>query len=95
MAWDEPSPTITGGCINASKGRFIHPDQDRAITLLEAALLQTFGPRYWFSLDRGRYPAAEMIGNALPPRFADRVGRCIVRALERNGHGGRVHAGEA
>jgi len=39
MAWDDLSPTITGGCINASKGRFIHPEQDRAITLLEAALL--------------------------------------------------------
>lgn len=82
MAWDKPSPTITGGCINASKGRFIHPEQDRAITLLEAALLQTFHRRYRFNLERGRYAAAEMIGNALPPHFADRVGRSIARALE-------------
>jgi DNA (cytosine-5)-methyltransferase 1 len=36
MAWDEPAPTITGGCINASKGRFIHSEQDRAITLFKA-----------------------------------------------------------
>ncbi|PYS21327.1 MAG: hypothetical protein DMF72_17725, partial [Acidobacteria bacterium] len=35
MAWDKRSPTITGGCINASKGRFVHPEQDRAITLFE------------------------------------------------------------
>ena len=40
MAWDEVSPTITSGCTNPSKGRFIHPEQDRAITPREAALLQ-------------------------------------------------------
>jgi DNA (cytosine-5)-methyltransferase 1 len=95
MAWDDLSPTITGGCINASKGRFIHPEQDRAITLMEAALLQTFGRRYRFKLDRGRYAAAEMIGNALPPHFADRVGRSIDRALEKHRHGGHVHQGQA
>lgn len=95
MAWDEPAPTITGGCINASKGRFIHPRQDRAITLMEAALLQTFGRRYRFDLRRGRYAAAEMIGNALPPRFAQAVGRSIIRALEENRHGGRIHGCKA
>jgi DNA (cytosine-5)-methyltransferase 1 len=95
MAWDEPAPTITGGCINASKGRFIHPLEDRAITLFEAALLQTFPRRYHFNLDRGRYAAAEMIGNALPPHFADRVGRCIARALEKHRHGRHIHQGQA
>lgn len=87
MAWDKPSPTITCGCINASKGRFLHPEQDRAITLLEAALLQTFRRRYHFNLDRGRYAAAEMIGNALPLHFAYRVGRSIARALEKHRDG--------
>jgi len=67
MAWDEAAPTITGGCINPSKGRFIHPEQDRAITLREAALLQGFPSAYSLSLDQGRYRAAEMIGNAFPP----------------------------
>jgi DNA (cytosine-5)-methyltransferase 1 len=81
MAWDEPAPTITGGCINASKGRFLHPVQNRAITLLEAALLQTFPRRYSFSEVRGRYAVAEMIGNALPPTFAERVGRSIAEAM--------------
>jgi DNA (cytosine-5)-methyltransferase 1 len=95
MAWDDLAPTITGGCINASKGRFIHPEQDRAITLLEAALLQTFGRCYRFKLDRGRYFVAEMIGNALPPHFADRVGRSIVRALEKHRHGRHLHQGQA
>lgn len=70
MKWDDVSPTITGGCINPSKGRFLHPTEDRAITLREAALLQSFPPGYVFSLRKGKYAAAEMIGNALPPVFS-------------------------
>ncbi len=70
MKWDDVSPTITGGCINPSKGRFLHPTEDRAITLREAALLQRFPPGYVFSLRKGKYAAAEMIGNALPPVFS-------------------------
>jgi DNA (cytosine-5)-methyltransferase 1 len=69
MAWDKVAPTITGGCINPSKGRFLHPQANRAITLREAALLQTFPKTYRFPLDEGRYPVAELIGNALPPEF--------------------------
>lgn len=69
MKWDEVSPTITGGCISPSKGRFLHPEFDRAITLREAAVLQTFSKKYKFSLARGKDYAALMIGNALPPEF--------------------------
>lgn len=69
MSWDRQAPTITGGCVNPSKGRFLHPEENRAITLREAALLQTFPPNYFFSLRRGKTPAAELIGNALPPEF--------------------------
>ena len=72
MSWDEVAPTITSGCINPSKGRFLHPQKNRAITLREAALLQGFPADYHFSLRRGKYPAAEMIGNALPPEFVRR-----------------------
>lgn len=67
MAWKDVAPTITGGCTNPSKGRFIHPEQDRAITLREAALLQSFPKGYKFSLRKGKDFAALMIGNALPP----------------------------
>jgi DNA (cytosine-5)-methyltransferase 1 len=81
MAWDEPAPTITGGCINPSKGRFLHPRQDRAITLREAALLQGFPRRYFFSLKKGTYPAAQMIGNAFPPMFATRHARNLAAQL--------------
>jgi len=69
MAWDGVAPTITSGCINPSKGRFLHPVQHRAITLREAALLQSFPPEYSFSLGRGKYSVARLIGNALPSEF--------------------------
>ncbi len=72
MAWADVAPTITGGCTNPSKGRFLHPEEDRAITLREAALLQTFPPKYRFSMAGGKDAAALMIGNALPPEFIRR-----------------------
>jgi len=77
IAWGDVAPTITGGCINPSKGRFLHPEQDRAITLREAALLQGFPADYRFSLERGKYAVAQMIGNALPPEFAKRHVACL------------------
>jgi DNA (cytosine-5)-methyltransferase 1 len=82
MAWDDVAPTITGGCFNPSKGRFLHPVRHRAITLREAALLQTFPPSYFFSLRRGKSHAAQMIGNALPPEFIRRHARNILRFLK-------------
>lgn len=82
MTWDKLSPTITGGCINPSKGRFLHPEKDRAISLLEAARLQTFPIWYKFDIEHGRYPIAEMIGEALPPRFARAAGEFIVMSLQ-------------
>lgn len=77
MSWEKPAPTITGGCINPSKGRFLHPEQDRAITLREAALLQGFPRTYKFDMSKGRYPAAQMIGNAFPPAFAARHAKVL------------------
>jgi DNA (cytosine-5)-methyltransferase 1 len=67
MRWDDVAPTITGGCVNPSKGRFLHPDQNRTITLREALLLQGFPADYQISLARGKFAAAELIGNAIPP----------------------------
>lgn len=69
MAWDQPAPTITTGCFNPSKGRFLHPEADRAITMREAALLQSFPKSYRFPVTLGKVKIATMIGNALPPRF--------------------------
>lgn len=82
MAWDKPAPTITGGCISPSKGRFLHPTKARAITVLEAARLQGFPIWYRFDPQAGRHPIAEMIGEALPPRFASITGRYLLRTIQ-------------
>jgi DNA (cytosine-5)-methyltransferase 1 len=81
MKWSDVSPTITGGCVSPSKGRFLHPSQNRAISLREAALLQTFPQNYYFSLKSGRQGVALMIGNALPPTFIKRHALAIKHAL--------------
>lgn len=82
MWWDKPAPTITGGCTNPSKGRFLHPDQDRAITMREAALLQTFPKDYQFSMKHGKQGVSTMIGNALPPRFIELQAKVLLHALD-------------
>jgi DNA (cytosine-5)-methyltransferase 1 len=82
MAWDEVAPTITGGCFNPSKGRFLHPEKNRAITMREAALLQGFPRNYIFDLSAGKEAIALMIGNALPPEFIRRHASEIRNALK-------------
>lgn len=69
MAWDKPSPTITGGCASPSKGRFLHPEEDRCITPREASLLQGFPPKYIFPKGLSKDRLALMVGNALPVPF--------------------------
>ncbi len=69
MAWNDVAPTITTGCFNPSKGRFVHPDENRAITMREAALLQGFPRKYEFPEARSKSAIAMLIGNALPPPF--------------------------
>jgi DNA (cytosine-5)-methyltransferase 1 len=81
MHWNRVAPTITGGCFNPSKGRFLHPTEDRAITLREAALIQGFPSRYKFSPRAGKEAIAAMIGNALPPPFVAAHARAVKRAL--------------
>jgi DNA (cytosine-5)-methyltransferase 1 len=83
MKWDAVAPTITGGCINPSKGRFLHPEEDRAITLREALLLQGFPPRFQLSLARGKLRAAELVGNALPPPLVARHAASLRESLPR------------
>lgn len=83
MAWDDVAPTMTGGCTNPSKGRFLHPQQNRAITLREAALLQTFPKKYKFSMKKGKDGVALMIGNALPPEMIKRHAKAILTHLDR------------
>jgi DNA (cytosine-5)-methyltransferase 1 len=68
LAWDRPSITVTAYARNPASGRYIHPEQDRGLTVREAACLQGFPKDYWFagSLDE-RF---RQIGNAVPPSFA-------------------------
>jgi len=70
LRWDDCSTTITGGCLNPSKGRFLHPEQDRALTPREAALLQSFPLDYQLPLDIPKQALALLIGNALPPKIS-------------------------
>jgi len=70
LRWDDRSTTITGGCLNPSKGRFLHPEQDRVLTPREASMLQSFPKNFKFPLDVPKSSLALMIGNALPPTFS-------------------------
>lgn len=81
MAWNDVAPTITSGCFNPSKGRFLHPEEDRAITMREAALLQGFPRRYKFPTTDNKSAVALMIGNALPPPFIAAHSRSIKKVL--------------
>lgn len=81
MAWDDVAPTITSGCNNPSRGRFLHPEEDRAITLREAALLQSFPKDYQFCIDRGKEHVARQIGNAFPPDLIRPIAAVIRREL--------------
>lgn len=76
MDWDEPAPTITTQCFGYGNGRFGHPEQDRAITLREAAILQTFPNNYRFVKNGERVTFARMgrlIGNAVPVRLGEKI----------------------
>lgn len=73
MAWDDVAPTITTGCFNPSKGRFLHPDADRNITMREAALLQSFPEDFAVPDEATKTAVASMLGNALPPEFIRRL----------------------
>lgn len=81
MSWDDVAPTITGGCFNPSKGRFLHPVENRAITMREASLLQGFPRRYKFPETKNKATVSLMIGNALPPPFIAAHARSLRKAL--------------
>lgn len=72
MKWDDVAPTLTRFCSNPSKGRFLHPEQDRAISPYEASLLQSFPRSYKFPVAFGRNAICSMIGEAFPPLMAQK-----------------------
>lgn len=83
MTWKQPSVTITSGCTTPCKGRFGHPNKRRTtISVREAALLQTFPFRYVFATTQIDQ-VCELIGNAVPPLFAQRVGTQLRAEIRR------------
>lgn len=85
MEWKEPAPTLTTHCTGIGNGRFGHPEQDRAISLREAALLQTFPRRYKFVHPRDKVwnkTLSRQIGNAVPVRLGRVIARSIGRHLQ-------------
>ena len=78
MAWDKPAPTITTRFTSISCGRFAHPKEHRAISLREGALLQTFPETYRF-MTSSFVKTARIIGNAVPPKFAQAIGASILQ----------------
>ena len=76
MAWDRPGPTLTCRCTDVYCGRFIHPEQNRGISLREAAALQTFGDDYEF-FGKSIQENARQIGNAVPVRLAKALGHAL------------------
>ena len=75
LHWDRPSNTLRTRLLNASKGRYIHPDQHRVMTLREAARLHSI-PDTW-RLDGYAYHVAQQIGNSVPPRLGRAVARTV------------------
>lgn len=85
MEWDKPAPTITTQCFGFGNGRFGHPEQDRAITLREAAMLQTFPRNYKFVPPETAVRFNKMgrlIGNAVPVRLGEAIGRTLVEHVK-------------
>ena len=81
MSWDGPSPTMTTQCFGYGNGRFGHPEQDRAISLREAAILQSFPPGYMFLPPSDKPKLTEVgrwIGNAVPVKLAEAIGNVLI-----------------
>ena len=83
MAWDEVAPTITARFDSFTRGKFGHPDQPRSISLREGALLQTFPIDFVFT--GNKVDVARQIGNAVPPVFAEQIGKSIIDCFEKVG----------
>ncbi|AMB99900.1 DNA cytosine methyltransferase [Aerococcus urinaehominis] len=83
MEWDKPSPTITTQFIGYGNGRFGHPEQNRALSLREGALLQTFPADYKFTKShvKSLKDIAVQIGNAVPVKLGEIIGEAIISSI--------------
>jgi DNA (cytosine-5)-methyltransferase 1 len=82
MDWDKTAPTLTSKCYSLSNGRFGHPEQNRAISLREAAALQSFNDSYVFNGNIASI--GKQIGNAVPVKMAEELAKYILRSAKDN-----------
>jgi len=90
MSWDEPAPTITTQFYNYGTGRFGHPAQDRALTIREASILQSFPVQYKFVEEGNKVMLTRIaahIGNAVPVNLGYVIGKSILKHLTEKDHG--------
>ena len=90
MSWDSPSPSITTQFLSYGTGRYGHPKQNRALSLREGALLQTFPKKYDFGKTNSLMTLARHIGNAVPPQLGKIIGEAIIHSLSDNWQADRV-----
>lgn len=84
MSWDKAAPTITTQFFGFGNGRFGHPEQDRAISLREGALLQSFPCNYSFApkdVPLQKKTIGRLIGNAVPVRLGEVIGKSILKHI--------------
>ncbi|MDI9334650.1 MAG: DNA cytosine methyltransferase [Cytophagales bacterium] len=82
MRWDQPAPTMTTLCCGFGNGRFGHPEQNRAISLREAAIFQSFPINYQFASANNLISikrVSKLIGNAVPPKLGEAVGITLIK----------------
>ena len=87
LKWSEPAQTITSGFSSIGQGRYMHPDQPRALTVHEAARIQGFPDYFDFNVVIIRKYLVRMIGNAVPPELGRRILTALLQSL-----GGQVRA---
>lgn len=94
MSWDEPAPTITTQYFGFGNGRFGHPSQDRAISIREGAILQSFPKTYRF-VKSGQpiylKTIGRLIGNAVPVKLGEAIGSTLIAHSEKHA---RVKSGK-
>lgn len=86
MEWDKPAPTMTTLCTGFGNGRYGHPKQNRAITLREAAIFQSFPTDYQFfdpATTLSKKAVSRMIGNAVPPKLGEAIGNVFVKSSKK------------
>ncbi len=83
MSWEKISPTITTKFFNVTSGKFVHPEEDRAISLREGASIQTF-PKSFIFKTSSISTTARIIGNAVPPKYAKAIGKSLYLIHESN-----------